>query len=214
VSHAILSNLKIKKFMKIAKGVKEAEGPCLSRSIGTIIVDHETDSVVSTGHNGPPGDLPPCDNLDYLENVVWSQLLPQEKAEALKSCGVDISDKVNKAKFLEMYTGCGQCPRRIVGAPSGIRLELCTCAHSEANAVIKAARPLTGMWMFCFCGVPCHDCSKTIIEARIGTVVAIDKTEGVVSWEDKRKKDYSYGSRWMLSRAGIHLIEIEEGMLK
>ena len=141
---------KVKKFMKIAKGVKEAEDPCLSRAIGTIIVDPETESVVSTGHNGPPLGLSLYDDRDYLENVVWEQLTSQEKAQALR-CGMDISDKVNKQKFLEMYTGCGQCPRKVIGAPSGVRLELCTCAHSEANAVIKAAQPIAGFWMFCWC---------------------------------------------------------------
>jgi deoxycytidylate deaminase len=202
----------LKKFMAIAKGVMNSENPCPSRAIGTIIVDPETLSVVSTGHNGPPGDLPRCDDRDYLENVVWGQLLPQEKENALRN-HLTMSDKENKEKFLDLFADCGQCPRKVIGAPSGIRLELCTCAHSEANAVIKAARDITGMWMFCYCGVPCHDCCKPIIESRLSTVVAIDKHEPGCSYEQKRRADYSYGSRWMLEKAGVQLVMVREGEL-
>jgi deoxycytidylate deaminase len=64
--------------------------------------------------------------------------------------------------------------------------------------------------MFAYCGVPCHDCCKTIIEARLGTVVAIDKYEPGLTYEQKRKQDYSYGSRWMLEKAGILLHTVRE----
>jgi deoxycytidylate deaminase len=205
------NNPQLKKFLKIAKGVKDSEDPCLSRSIGTIIVDPVTEQCVSTGHNGPPMGLPACDSRDHLENVVWPQLSASEKAISFGDIDAfQCGEESNKKEFLDRFEGCGKCPRRIIGAKSGDRLELCTCAHSEANAVVKAGRRLAGFWMFAYCGVPCQDCCKAIIESGIKVVVCFEKSPPGSTFEQKRKNDYSYSSRWMLSRAGIEVFTVRE----
>ena len=184
----------LKKWMRSAQFAKDNENPCLSRSIGVVIVDPRRDAVVSVGHNGPPENLPACDDPDYLKKVVAPQLTPQELAVAVRGDG---SDDELRARFCKEYAGCGICPRRLIGAPSGQRLELCTCIHGETDAVTKARRPLFDCWMICACGVPCIDCTKIILEARMEVVVALEHGHG----------DYSpYSSRWMFERSNTQLI--------
>ena len=52
------------------------------------------------------------------------------------------------------------CPRREANLPSGQGLELCVCAHVEANGIANAARygvPLEGAVVYVTCQ-PCADC--------------------------------------------------------
>jgi deoxycytidylate deaminase len=143
-------------------------------------------------------NLPVCDDPDYLEKVVVPQLSTHELMVAMKGGGYapELRDK-----FVKDYSHCGICPRRIIGAPSGQRLELCTCIHGETDAVTKARRPLFDCWMICACGVPCIDCTKIILEAGLHTVVAVvpaDADEG---------GDYSpYSSRWMFEKSNTNLL--------
>lgn len=183
----IFGSQDIKKWMKMAKAATEVETPCLSRQIGVVIADPKTGSLVSSGHNGPPNDVP-CDHDGYLKEVVWPQLTSQEKRYAK----ADTCDG-----FVKNYAGCGTCPRKIIGAPSGQRLELCTCVHGETAAIVNAHRSVQGCWMFCWCGVPCIECTKLIVKSHIAVVVAID--HGL--------QDYSpYSSRWMFKNSNTDLI--------
>lgn len=190
---AWLTKDKLKKWMRLANFVKENENPCLSRQIGVIIVDPRADVVVSTGHNGPPQDLPACDDSDYLQRVV----LPQLGNDELK-CAVDdmgLTEKERKDIFVQRYANCGTCPRKLIGALSGQRLELCTCIHGETDAIAKAGRNLSDCWMVCACGVPCIECTKVILESRLEAVVALDHGKGT-------QVDYSpYSSRWMFEKS-------------
>lgn len=112
--------------------------------------------------------------------------------------------KYNKTvdRFVEKYAGCKQCPRRLVGAPSGMRTELCSCGHAERHAITNAARQLSGHVMFCWCGVPCLQCTDAIIQAMI-------KTVHVLKWNT----DYSKMSRWLFAKANVEIIEHNEGDL-
>ena len=89
------------------------------------------------------------------------------------------------------------CPRYIVGAKSGEKLSICSCRHSESNAIFAAAGRTEGAIMYCFCGVPCADCTGDIIHAGIETVYHLDD-----------KPDYSYQSRSWFNQANIELIEV------
>jgi len=181
------SLLDMKKWLAAAKAMTEIESPCLSRQIGVVIADPRTGSQVSSGHNGPPDETPACDNEDYLKNVVWPQLTGEEKLVALRD--ENGGAKLTVDNFVGRHADCGQCPRRIVGAASGQRLELCTCAHGETNAIVRAHRSVAGCWMFCWCSIPCIECSKLILNSKIRVVVALEQPDP--------KKDYSpYSSRW------------------
>jgi len=55
--------------------------------------------------------------------------------------------------------------------------------------------------MFCYCGIPCSECTKVIINARIDTVIAIDKNQ----------PDYSpYSSRWLYENSAVKLFLVPE----
>jgi len=201
----------VKYFMSMAMHVKEAENPCPSRQIGVVIADPKTGVLVSTGHNGPPDGAPPCDDEGYLRDVFWPQLKKEEKLALSRS--IHPSDEINEdddcdqylESFLMCNAGCGNvCPRKLINAPSGQRLELCTCAHGETNAIIRAHRSVAGCYMFCHCGVPCIDCTKLIINSRIYTVVVIDHGRG----------DYSpFSSRWLFQHSKTNVLFLSEEWL-
>lgn len=190
--------------MRMAKLVGEDQNPCLSRSIGVVVVDPKSCKVLATGYNGPPRDTPHCDDPEYLREIVWPQLTDAEKefAKGKYRFGLSVSvDAVTGLNECDLFVGnfgnCGECPRRIVGAKSGERLELCSCAHAEANAIVNATKDFyDGSVMFCWCGVPCFECTKLVINSGVKTVYCFD-------WG----KDYSHGSRWLFKKAGVELIE-------
>jgi deoxycytidylate deaminase len=201
----------VRYFMGMAKAVMESENPCPSRKIGAVIADPRTGALVSTGHNGPPDGAPPCDDEGYLRDVFWPQLKPHEKATALKKTmhpeEIDECDDYDQylPNFLACNAGCGNvCPRKLIDAPSGQRLDLCTCAHGETNAIIRAHRSVAGCYMFCYCGVPCIDCTKLVINSRIYSVVVIDHGRG----------DYSpYSSRWLFEHSKTNVLFLSEEWL-
>lgn len=193
------------KYMRLAKKVGEDKNPCYSRKIGVVVVrvhaDGTSGKVLGTGYNGPPRGTPHCDEREYLETIFWPQLDPVEKAKAVNAAntkGVPIvgsEDKDMCKHVCDSYAGQKTCPRKIIGAPSGTRLELCSCAHAETNAIVNSSDDLYGAYMFCWCGVPCVECTKLIINAGIKRVYVID-------WGN----DYSHGSRWLFDKAGIEVI--------
>lgn len=190
---------KIKYYMRFAKGVEASENPCYSRALGSVVVDPRNADLVSIGHNGPPDGVPLCDDEHYLGNVVWPQLTSEEKVVALGK--VDGDDESLRARFLMKYAKCKTCPRKIIGAESGKRLELCSCSHSEHDACVKAHRDITGFWLLAYMGVPCIECCKTIVNSGIKTVVCIDTG----------KPDYSpHSSRWLLRKANVNLYQEKE----
>lgn len=95
------------------------------------------------------------------------------------------------------------CPRYVVGMKSGEGLSCCSCRHSESNAIFASSGRTEGSSLYCFCGVPCADCTGDIIHAGIKTVYCLDD-----------KPDYSYQSRSWLNQANIKLIEIPRGEIK
>lgn len=201
------------KYMRLAKQVGEDMNPCYSRKIGSVIVrayENGSGRVLGTGYNGPPRGVPHCDQRSYLENIFWPQLDPVEKAKAVAAASM-LEEKATEGHPKTLYCGTDDegmrkwvcdhfadsktCPRKIIGAPSGCRLELCGCAHSEANAIVNSTDDLHGAYLFCWCGVPCFECSKLIINSGIKKVFAID-------WG----ADYSHGSRWLFEQAHVDLV--------
>lgn len=193
-----MNNRKISHYMRMAKFVGEDDNKCLSRSIGVVAVDPSNNHVLATGYNGPPRKNPRCDDPEYLEQVVWPQLSDEEKRNALGTYHKDI-DPSERGMFCKQYGNRCMCPRRVVGAPSGQRLELCSCAHAEKNAITNATADLEGAYLFCFCGVPCFDCSKYVVNAGIDTCFTL-----------KSGGDYSHGSRYMLRKGRVKLVELED----
>lgn len=67
----------------------------------------------------------------------------------------------------------GECLRRKLNIPSGMRHELCYAIHAEQNAIIQAARlgvSIQGATLYCT-HQPCVICAKMIVNAGICRVV-------------------------------------------
>jgi dCMP deaminase len=132
---------------------------CLSRKIGSIIVLDK--SIISTGYNGPPRGVPPCDER-------WAK------------------DKYLMKKWDEIMRGVthgdidfSKCPRYILGYKSGQGLDICIAGHAERNALVNAARhgiSVKGATLYLDTVVCCKDCMIEIINAGIIEVVCTDLT--------------------------------------
>lgn len=192
----MISNKFVNKYMKLAKVFGEDSNPCYSRKIGVIIVDPTINKIVATGYNGPPRGTPHCDSKDHLVNIVWPQLSENEKS-LIEFKPLTLDEFVNK------YENCKTCPRKLIRAESGKRLELCSCAHAEVNAIVNASQKLVGCHMFCWCPVPCIECTKIIINAGISKIYCF-----------KEDKDYSVGSRYLLNKAKIEVAEYDKNLFE
>lgn len=159
---------------------------CLSRQIGAVIVEDKT--IISSGYNGPPRGVSECHTVQGLRNFI--------KAHGSGLKGPDI-------KRLGDNWG-KQCPRQILGLPSGTGLEYCIAGHAEANAIANAARKgveVKGAAMYCYCPLPCMGCAKMIIGAGIDVVFHI------------KGLDYDPVSRPMLEEAGVKLVGVSLEMI-
>jgi deoxycytidylate deaminase len=185
------------KYMRLAKQVGEDKNPCHSRKIGVVVVDPVANKILGTGYNGPPKGTPHTTAREYLKEVFLPQLTPEESLKAYNHAGIVMDDYTidYSEKFCDQYENCEICPRKIIGAASGQRLELCSCVHAETNAIVNCADDLNDAWMFCWCGVPCIDCTKLIINAGIKKVFVID-------WG----ADYSFASRWLFDKANVEIV--------
>ena len=151
--------------MRLARQIGTDNNPCLSRQIGAVIIDPETNRIQGMGYNGPPTGTPHCNSIKYLRDYFWPQLTDDDRESFRTEWGKkDKTDDQVRDWFLEKYQGGHTCPRRFVGADSGERLNLCSCVHCEVNTIINSAHT-HGNIMFMWCGVPCIDCSKVIINA-------------------------------------------------
>lgn len=198
--------------MRLAKQVGEDMNSCHSRKIGVLVVrayDDGSGRILGTGYNSPPRKTPHCDSEEYLRDVFWPQLTQMEKTTAVAATTserttkglpvwYEFSDELQCEMVCSKFAGSKTCPRKVVGAASGTRLELCSCVHAETNAIVNSSDDLHGCVMFAYCGVPCVECTKLIINAGIKKVY-------VVKWPN----DYSHGSRWLFRKAGVEIIEHE-----
>lgn len=164
-------------FMNIARVVGR-HSKCRSRQIGSVLVKDKR--IIATGYNGPPVGVSPCETrISHIE----------ERFNVVK-IDDEVFDVVWKPEFENM------CPRKVINAKSGERLDLCIAAHSEANAVQQVGRDgAIGSTLYCFCGPPCVTCTTTIINCGVETIVCLD-----FPFYDKGSKD-------LLEKSDVKLIK-------
>lgn len=156
---------KVKRWDVYYKSICDAvaeKSPCLSRKIGAILVlDH---SIISTGYNGPPRNIPHCG---------------PERFEKDKSLSFAPALEV----FKDLYASDDietTCPRRLMGIRSGEGLEWCSAQHAEENAVTNAARigvSTIGATLYMNSVIPCQKCFGTLINAGIVEIVIDSVTD-------------------------------------
>ena len=139
-------------FLNICDVISE-NSKCYSRKVGAIIVKDK--SIISTGYNGPPRGVPPCD--ERYNNMLDTGLVK----EFIK-------------RDIPYRSGIKNCPRRILNFKSREGLEWCVAGHGERNALINAARvgvSVKDCIMYMNCAVPCSPCLVEIINAGISEIV-------------------------------------------
>jgi deoxycytidylate deaminase len=185
----------INKFMRLAKEVGTYENPCYSRKIGAVIVN-DRNRILGTGYNGPAAETPHTDEYKYLQDFFWPQLTDEEKSHIQDLMDmIGAYEKDLRREFCKKYEGCGICPRRLVEASSGQRTELCSCGHVERHAITNAVYDIHDCFMFCWCGIPCIQCSDAIIQAGITEVHCLEDS------------DYHSVSKWLLRWGGVQIFE-------
>ena len=145
-------------FMRFAKLASEIT-KCLSRPIGAVLV--KDNHIIATGYNGPSSGLMHCgcrrDDGSYPPLYDTMGRLNKNQEE--------ISD---------------ECPRRRMGFKSGEGMEHCPAVHAETNTICQAARmgiATEGATLYCYCNIPCTDCTKEIINAGIKEIVCLGYKE-------------------------------------
>jgi len=201
----------IKKYLRFASLVGSDQNPCLSRAIGSVIVNPITNRILSTGYNGPAKGVPHLDSYESLKEFIYPQLTEEDKrkinllSQSQKKfppiCGISWTDD----NFANAFEGCKTCPRKLIGAKSGARLDLCSCVHSERNALLNAGCDLTGSHLFAYCGVPCVDCAIEIINAGIARVYCLQEDSGPVD-----NVYASWRSEWQFRKAGVELHKVDK----
>jgi deoxycytidylate deaminase len=186
----------IKKYMRIAKLIGQDQNPCHSRKIGAVIVDPVSNRILGTGYNGPAPGTPHPTSEEFLREFFWPQLTEDEKLSIYRSLLVPKTiknafelDTIVLDAFIKEYKDKPICPRRIIGAGAGQRSELCSCGHAERHAITNAAQCCHGAYMFCWCGVPCIQCTDSIIQSGIAKVYCL------------KEADYQEKSRWLFSKS-------------
>ena len=162
-----MNNLKRwdKYFYNVCKVVKD-NSVCLSRHIGSVLVKDK--SIISTGYNGPPRGVRTCDTR-------W---LVDKKMREAAGFETKFSEYINQTQMERKYEESlkGICPRYIpeMGFKSGEGLEWCVAAHSEANALINAARngiKTKDTKLYMTCSIPCSKCLSLIINSGVEEII-------------------------------------------
>jgi len=128
--------------------VVASNSPCMSVKIGAILVKDL--SIIATGYNGPPRQMPHCD-----KRIRWDRELQKYFKDYLEE--PSMADLTN-------------CPRKLLHFKSGEGLDICPAVHAEANCIAEAARigvPVKGSTMYVTCGVPCKNCLGLMINAGV-----------------------------------------------
>jgi len=136
-------------FLKVCETIA-LNSKCLSRQVGAIIVRDK--SIISTGYNGPPRGVNPC-NCRYKTDMNFIK-----KILELDLPSLDIE----------------KCPRQTLGFKSGEGLEWCVAGHAERNSIVNAAREgisVKDCIMYMTCGIPCTPCLIEIINSGIKEIV-------------------------------------------
>ena len=176
------------KYLKFAKAIASDNNICGSRQLAAIIVD-ANHKVRGIGYNGPPAGTPHCDSYEFLSNYFWRSLTNEDRECFQRTFGQkNLEDTRNEV--CRTYENSGCCPRKLVGAESGERSDLCSCQHAEQNAINNSGCDIAGCVMYCMCP-PCIRCAGSIINARL------------VEVHYPRQAPYQWQANLLLKQAGV-----------
>jgi len=206
--------------MKLAKTLADDNTACYSRKIGCVLISEDNEPI-SFGYNGSIIKSPHNDDPAYLAHI-WKSILTNDQRDYLirkydlkgnkdyplyhffsnNRLLITEVDGMGYA-FVNKFSGCKTCPRKLLDIPSGESMDICNCSHAERNAIFNAAKggiSAMGGHMYCFCGVPCHECAIAVIQSKIASVTCLKSD----------LPDYSKSSRGLFQMAGVNLHIIDE----
>lgn len=173
----------VHKYMNLAKSLAETNDACYSRKIGCVLVS-KNNRVISTGYNGALQGISHCDSDEWIDYI-----------------------KKSRPKYKQHNFCKKECPRRSLNIPSGEELDICAlCSHAERNALYSCARygiETNDSVMYCWCGIPCIDCTRAIISCGVVGVVCLES----------EYPDYSPDSRQVFKMANVKVLEVSTGVL-
>jgi len=184
-----------KYYLDIAKLVGNTRVRCHSRHIGSVLV--KDDNIIATGFNGPPRGIPMCDEWEgnWTNSKIPLKILQTTEHPPVK----------------------GKCPRKVLGYPSGGGLEYCPAVHSERNTLLMCAKngvSTKGSILYCWCGLPCKDCTIELIQAGIKGVVCatteIYDTFSPILFAKSKTPVVAYSDKWYILRDGIFVPSNQE----
>ena len=169
----------------------------LNHKVGAILVRNDT--VISQGFNGPPRGIPEKDNWDRFPNSVRIQLIDGAN---------DRHQFWHITKPATAHPDVNYDPRYLLGYKPGYGIKWQLDSHAERNAIFNAARigvSTFGASMYCWCGIPCKECTIAIIQAGITEVFCLDwNKESLVDQTEEEVSDYNfYLSDYLLREAQI-----------
>ena len=180
-------------FLNICRAVA-TNSKCLSRQLGAIIVKDK--SIISTGYNGPPRGIPPCDEWGgsrYNKNTSKQLYIAVNGMYGSRQLPPEV---YNNSEAVRRYNKNGKCPRHVFGYASGKGLHLCIAGHAERNALINAARhgiSVKGATLYLTEILPCKDCMIEIINA------------GIVEIVSETMNYYDTMSKYLMDESGIKI---------
>lgn len=205
-----ISDKFIAKYMRQAVFVSEDNVPCYSRGVAAIIIDIKKNSIISQGYNGPPKGVPHCDSEAYVENYLVPIMNDRDREVAkrkIREAGMSgyCSTETFTEDMCTLICGTKKCPRQTLEYRSGERLELCTCAHAEQNAIDVAGQNLFDSAIFISAGIPCYLCARGIINSGIKYVFCLGNdypNEKISLWMFKTAglKVYRVNKQWINSQ--------------
>ncbi len=146
---------------------------CLSRKVGSVLV--RENHILATGYNGPAKGIPSCLYRD------------------------------NKGEYNNVVQS-NICPRQRMRFKSGDGMQWCAAVHSERNCLLQCAKfgiSTEGSTLYAWCGMPCIDCAKEIINAGVKRVVCLENIEYI-------KKGLGLQSGEQFEMAGVKVDFISE----
>lgn len=151
---------------------------CLSRQVGALLVLPDG-SPIAMGYNGPPRDIPHCDEFFYCPGCF--KILRDEDC----GCGE------------EPLPVTDRCPRRLGGQTGSETIHQCPAVHAELNALLTCARTnnsTVGCSLYIYPLGPCKDCAAAIIQAGVSRLVYIES------------EPYDELSPWLLSQSSVDVV--------
>lgn len=133
-----------KYFLQIAR-VVGTQSKCYSRQIGTVLVRDK--SIITTGYNGPPRDVPHCEERNLSKQKICPrQLADYESGEGLHLCvaaHAEVNALLNAARMgvctkgATLYCDCGIPCKNCLIALINAGIEEIVCTSGEYYDVLS-----------------------------------------------------------------------------